>query len=69
MPTTTTIPIRARPAKLGVSRVDLAVSSGVSPTYLQLLESGDPPHGHALQRVLRRLDELEAQADEPEEAA
>ena len=35
------------------SRVDLAVSWGLSPTYLQLLESGYQPHGHALQRVLR----------------
>lgn len=51
--------VRGRREALGISRLALAVRTGVSPTWMQALEAGLRPHGKALDRVLAALDDLE----------
>jgi transcriptional regulator with XRE-family HTH domain len=62
MTTTTTVPtdIRSRRERLGISRLALAVRTGVSPAWLAALEAGLRPVGsRALARVEAALDKLE----------
>jgi predicted transcriptional regulator len=61
VPTTIATPLRERREALGVTRLQLAVKSGVSMTWLACLEAGMRPAGTALARVDRALDELEQQ--------
>jgi predicted transcriptional regulator len=65
MTTTTTIDVRGRRERLDVSRVTLAVRSGVSIAWLAAIEAGMQPVGsRALARVEAALTELERDAAE-----
>ena len=68
--TTTTVDIRGRRERLGVSRLALAIESGVSQAWLQAIEAGLQPVGSkALARIETALDRLEAAHEGPDEAA
>jgi predicted transcriptional regulator len=60
--TTTSTGIRQRRIALGISRVDLSIRCGISSSWMAELEQGRQ-HGPALARVLRVLDELEAEQE------
>ncbi len=60
MSTAATTDIRARRRRLGVTRLSLAIRTGISTTHLAEIEGGSRPRGTALARVLDELDRLEA---------
>jgi predicted transcriptional regulator len=64
MTATATTEIRSRREQLDVSRMTLAIRSGVSITWLAAIEAGLRPRGEAFERVERCLDELEREAAE-----
>jgi predicted transcriptional regulator len=68
MSATATTDIRGRRRRLGITRLALALRTGISTTHLAEIEGGSRPRGTALARVLDELDRLEA-ADAPLEAA
>lgn len=68
--TTTTSDIRGRRERLDVSRIALAIKSGVSLSWLTALEAGlQPVDSPALARVEAALAELERGDTEGPEAA
>jgi predicted transcriptional regulator len=68
MITTTTVDVRRRRERLGVSRLTLAIKTEVSPAWVASIEGGWQPAGsRALARVEAALDRL--QAAPPLEAA
>jgi predicted transcriptional regulator len=62
--TTTRTSLRERRRALGISRLDLSIRAAVSTSWLAELENGQRPRGDALARVLRCLDELEAERED-----
>ena len=65
MTTTTRTDIRGRREQLDMSRIALAIKSGVSISWLSAIEAGMQPAGsQALARVEAALGELEREASE-----
>lgn len=54
--------VKARRERLGLSGVELAKASGVHRNTLSAIENGESGHRGTLQKVVRVLEELEAEA-------